>query len=137
MRRSPTAPVDLTPEQCREWLNEQRCLAYDQAARNAFLRTALWVQQLVVQRGRITRPAQLVGRISQIARENPQAALGSGGQEWSRSGRWLWLAAGEAEELLSRATSRATASRAAASRSRAISRAASLPGRRLPPAWLC
>ena len=72
--------MDLTPKQCTDWLKDQRCLDDDQAARNAFLRTALWVQQLVVQSGRITRPAQLVGRISKIARENPQAALGPGGQ---------------------------------------------------------
>ena len=81
------APMDLTPEQCFAWLYRQRCLANDQAARNAFLRAAPWVQQLVVQRGKITRPAQLVGRIQQIARDNPTCALGPGGQPWSGKGK--------------------------------------------------
>ena len=94
------AATDLTAEQCALWLKSQRCLDGDQAARNAFLRTALWVQQLVVRRGKITRAAQLVGRISQIARENPEAALGSGGQEWSGAAR------ARARAAASRATSR-------------------------------
>ena len=98
----PPAPMALTPEQ---WLSQQACLANDQAARNAFLRAAPWVQQLVVARGNIERAAQLVGRIQKIGRENPKAALGPGGQSWSRVGEWRQKGSGKGKRGTQRSRS--------------------------------